>query len=210
MPLIAGCSLAAVLEQRRSLRAGSATPAAHPLAVSRDPCYSWTMIELFARVARGVAAAHAAHVVHRDIKPGNILLDHGSGVYLCDFGLGRDLDVATPYQLIDGAGSPLYMAPERLLRQPADEIRCDVYSLAISLGEALTLTPPFTIPETVPRDQWPAFLASAKPKRLGVFRPELASLEPTLLRASAKNPAERHPTAAHLADALERFLIERN
>jgi serine/threonine-protein kinase len=205
MPLIAGCSLATVLEQRRAFRAGRSTPESHRLATAREPHYTRSVLDLFVRIARGVASAHDAHVVHRDIKPGNILLDQQSGVYLCDFGLGRDLDVATPGQLIDGAGSPLYMAPERLLLQPADEVRCDVYSLALTVTEALTLAPPFTIPKSVTRDQWRAFLVAARPIRLGMIRPDLAGLEPIILRASSKDPVQRHASAAHLADDLERF-----
>ena len=58
-------------------------------------------------------------------------------VYLCDFGLGRDLDVATPEQMRDGAGTPMYMAPERLLHVAADEIKCDIYSMGVTLFEAL-------------------------------------------------------------------------
>ena len=71
-----------------------------------------------------LARAHDQRIAHRDIKPANILLDNRrpEGVYLCDFGLGRDLEIATPEQMRDGAGTPMYMAPERLLRATADEI----------------------------------------------------------------------------------------
>ena len=107
----------------------------------------WSRI--LSRAARALAQLHAGRVVHRDIKPANILIDvrRGGRVYLCDLGLGRDLEVATIEQMRDGAGTPMYMAPERLLRAPADEILCDLYSLGVTLFEALTLDRPFAVPD---------------------------------------------------------------
>jgi eukaryotic-like serine/threonine-protein kinase len=148
-------------------------------------------------------------VVHRDVKPANILLDRRSeeGVFLCDFGLSRDLDVATPEQLRDGAGTPLYMPPERLLRHEADEIRCDVYALGATLYEAVTLVPPVQVPESLPWPAWTTYLASTTPALPRSIRPGLPdALEAIILRAMAHDPQDRYPTAACLADDLERFL----
>jgi serine/threonine-protein kinase len=209
MPLVVGCTLAKIIEHRRAWRMGNTLPDAHHLATLPESQYTCALVDVLARVARGVAAAHDARVVHRDIKPGNILLDYDAGVYLCDFGLGRDLDVATPRQLRDGAGSPLYMAPERLMKHPADEVRCDVYALGITLCEALTLAPPFKVPPSLKREHWPAFLATANLRRPSLLRPDLnPGLESTLVRATARNPAHRHPSALSLADDLERYLGE--
>ncbi|MFO0951084.1 MAG: serine/threonine-protein kinase [Isosphaeraceae bacterium] len=226
MPLVVGCSLGAVLDHRREFIAGGdPPPGAHRLATAPSPVYDRTITALMARVARAVSAAHASRVVHRDIKPMNILVrrdltllpphrgnepapgdpaSKDAGVFLCDFGLGRDLDVATPRQLRDGAGSPLYMAPERLRKQPADEVRCDVFALGVTLFEALTLTPPVEVPPEMPQPRWAAFLAAARPRRLRQLRRELPlALEDVVHRAMARDPYERHASAGHLADELD-------
>ncbi len=125
------------------------------------------MTRILAKVTRALAHAHQQRIAHRDIKPANILLDSQGtdGVYLCDFGLGRDLAIATTEQMRDGAGTPMYMAPERLLRVPADEIRCDIYSMGVTLFEALTLERPLDVPEHVTLPSLPAYLAMAQPRR---------------------------------------------
>ena len=199
MPLVVGCTLAEILNQRRAIREGRASPdPAHRLADADDGTYTRDVVAMLARIARAAAGAHDARVAHRDIKPGNVLVrrDHAEGVYLCDFGLARDLDVATPRQLRDGAGSPQYMAPERLLRQPADEVRGDVYALGITLSEALTLAPPVDVPEDMPAVLWASFLAAASPRRPSALWPTIpAALETTILRADLPRPlaAARRP-----------------
>ena len=155
------------------------------------------------RIARTLDHVHRARVVHRDIKPANILLDRHrpDGVFLCDFGLGRDLDVATPEQLRDGAGTPLYMAPERLLRLCADEILCDVYALGATLYEAVTLVPPVQVPESLPWPAWTTYLATTKPEPPRTLRPDIAdALEMIILRSMAREPEERYPSAATAGD----------
>ena len=212
MPLVVGCTLAEVLAQRRALREGLTPPSnAHRLAAADDRTYTRDIVNLLAQIARAAAGAHDGRVVHRDIKPGNILVrrDHTEGVYLCDFGLARDLDVATPRQLRDGAGSPLYMAPERLLKQQGDEVRGDVFALGVTLSEALTLVPTVEVPDELHPGLWASFLAAASPRRPSALWPEIpVALESAILRATSRDPARRHPTAGHFADDLERFLAE--
>jgi serine/threonine-protein kinase len=208
MPLVVGCTLAQALDQRRAERAGCRSNGWHRLARFPEPRYTKDVVGILVRVARAVADAHASQVVHRDIKPGNILLpsDHESGVFLCDFGLGRDLDVATSAQLMDGAGSPSYMAPERLLKRHADEVRCDVYALGVTLYESLTLALPFEIPAHLRREEWPAYLSSAEPVPPSARRPTSPALESVILRSIARDPKRRYDSASDFADELEKSL----
>jgi serine/threonine protein kinase len=209
MPLVDGCSLGEVVAWRRRDGLRRCVDPRHPLADALDAEYLRGVVEVVARVARTLDHVHASCVAHRDIKPANILLDRNreEGVFLCDFGLARDLDVATREQLRDGAGTPLYMPPERLLRLDADEFRCDVYSLGATLYEAVTLVPPVQVPESLPWSAWTSYLASARPVCPRSVCPQLpAPLAAIILRAMAHEPDRRHPRAAHLAGDLERFL----
>ena len=115
-----------------------------------EPEYLRAMTRVLTEATEALARAHDQPVAHRDVKPANILLDNRrpEGVYLCDFGLGRDLEIATPQQMHNGAGTPMYMAPERLLRAAADEIKCDIYSMGVTLFEAMTLSAPSRSPST--------------------------------------------------------------
>jgi len=145
-------------------------------------------------------------VVHRDIKPANILLDSRRrlGVYLCDLGLGRDLEFATPQQMRDGAGTPMYMAPERLLKEPADEILCDLYSLGATLFEFVTLRRPFEPPDGLPMGCLPVYLASTLPRRPRTLNPRVpADLEALILKAMARDPRHRFQSAEEFAAALD-------
>jgi serine/threonine-protein kinase len=211
MPLVDGCSLGEIVSWRRreGARAGDRPAPRHPLADASAASYRRGVVEVLTKVARTLDHVHASLVVHRDIKPANILLDRHQteGVFLCDFGLARDLDVATPEQLRDGAGTPLYMAPERLLRLIADEILCDVYALGATMYEAVTLVPPVQIPESLPWPAWTSYLATTMPARPRAVAPDIpAALEAIILRCMAHEPERRYPSAAQVASDLESFL----
>jgi serine/threonine-protein kinase len=211
MPLVDGCSLGDVIAWKRQ-GAGphrETNSPRHPLAYAAGTAYLRGMVHVAAQVARTLDHVHTARVVHRDIKPANILLDRHCcpGVFLCDFGLARDLDIATPEQLRDGAGTPLYMAPERLLRRFADEILCDIYAVGATLYEAVTLVPPVSIPDGVPWTSWTSYLATTEPVPPRDLRPEIPEvLEAIILRCVAHEPDRRYPSAAALASDLEAFL----
>jgi eukaryotic-like serine/threonine-protein kinase len=99
----------------------------------------------------------------------------------------------------------MYMAPERLLRATADEIKCDIYSLGVTTFEALTLHRPFQVPAHVTFASLPAFLAGQRPRRPGELRrgfPE--DLEAVILKAMQSDPANRHDSADQLAKDLRR------
>jgi serine/threonine-protein kinase len=209
MPLVDGCSLSDVVYWRRQPGLVGPHLRLHRLALVSERDYHEGVGRIMARVARGLAHVHSAGVVHRDIKPANILLDRrrADEGFLCDFGLGRDLDVATPAQMRDGAGTPLYMAPERLLRYRADERLCDIYALGATLYEAVALAPPFQVPEELPWHAWPAYLAEAQPVPPSQVRPGIPpALDAIILRAIERHPDLRYPSADALARDLDRFV----
>jgi hypothetical protein len=194
--------------QRRRCLAGAPPLLVHRLALLPEPLYLREVVRVLARIARALQAAHAARVVHRDVKPRNILLDRHDPVrvYLIDFGLGRDLDVATPPQLRAREGTLGYMAPERLLGRRVDGVLSDVYALGVTLFESVTLRSPWALPESLPRAALAAYLAGAEPLRPGAARPGLpAALEAIVARAMAREPARRYPSAAAVAADLDRF-----
>ena len=153
---------------------------------------------IVAQVASGLDAAHAAGLVHRDVKPANVLIDDAGHVYLSDFGITRTVDGDT--RLTDSGewvGTVDFMAPEHLEGRDTDA-RTDVYALGCVLYTALTGTPPFrrdTAAQTIS-----AHLHQRPPrpsKTEGV--PE--SFDRVIARALAKEPAGRYPSAGDLARA---------
>ena len=154
-------------------------------------------------LVRGIAGAldyaHGQGVLHRDIKPQNVLLGQGDHVYLADFGLARILESATRLSATGKImGTPQYMAPEQAEGQPLDH-RCDIYALGIVAYEMLAGAPPFLAdtPLAVLLKHVRDAIPIPPPDRV----PE--ALLPPLLKALAKNREDRWPTALAFVDALE-------
>jgi eukaryotic-like serine/threonine-protein kinase len=210
MPYVEGTTLQQVIRGRRHYLDGDDSGAVHRMVTMDEDSYLHTAVRIMAKAARALGRLHSGKVVHRDIKPANILLDcqRANGVYLCDLGLGRDLEFATPEQMRDGAGTPMYMAPERLLKAPANEILCDIYALGVTLFETLTLQRPFQVPDDMPWGCLAAHLACSKPKIIRDIMPNLpVELERSVQLAMSRNPAARHASADELADELDQFLV---
>ncbi|HLE84914.1 MAG TPA: serine/threonine-protein kinase, partial [Thermoanaerobaculia bacterium] len=165
------------------------------------------VVRLFVDVARAVHAAHATGLVHRDLKPGNILVARRSSgalhPFVVDFGLARDLEDTSLSRSDVITGTPAYLAPEQIRGEPVDA-RTDVFSLGVVLYEALTGKTPFagaSVPETLVR------ITGQEPGRPRKLAPSIPSdLETILLRCLEKDPARRYPSARALAEDLERFL----
>lgn len=158
---------------------------------------------LVLRAARAVQHAHEAGVLHRDIKPGNILIDEAGEPHLTDFGLALAVDGGGRLtQTGELLGSPAYIAPEQL--RGAASVACDVYALGAVLYFVLTHRPPFVAA------QLPALLAAVErgdpvpPRRLDPSLPR--DLETIALRALAREPTQRYASAGALADDLARWL----
>jgi eukaryotic-like serine/threonine-protein kinase len=171
--------------------------------------------EHFRRVAEwGIQAAEAldhAHqlgVVHRDVKPANLMLDARGQVWVTDFGLAHMQNADAGLTLTgDLIGTLRYMSPEQALakRVPIDH-RTDVYSLGATLYELLTLRPAFEGKDRQELLRQIAFEEPKAPRRLSKAIP--AELETIVLKAMEKNPADRYATAKELADDLRRFLAD--
>jgi Protein kinase domain len=183
MRLVEGTDLRALLRTDGALDPGRA------LAICRQ-------------VANALDAAHAKGLVHRDVKPSNVLLDQNEHSYLADFGLTRRLDEqAAPIREGRSVGTPAYLAPELIEGTPADG-RADVYSLGCVLFECLTGKPPFE------RDSrlavaW-AHLEETPPRPSESNSDLPAAIDAVVARAMAKKPGDRYDTCAALvADAAD-------
>ncbi len=159
-------------------------------------------VQLTAKVAHALEVAHQAGIVHRDIKPGNILLDETGEPLLTDFGLCRqihgDSGAMSGSTLL---GTPAYMAPEQAAVQPADR-SSDIYSLGVVLYQMLTGVLPFTgtPPEVLSQ------LASDAPPGVREHRSDLdPALEAICMRAMSRNPADRYDSAGDFAASLDAY-----
>ena len=160
---------------------------------------------IISEVAAALDAAHGRGLVHRDIKPGNILIE-GSGeherVFLTDFGLARQVDANTGVTATGAfVGTLDYVAPEQIRGERVDA-RADVYALGCVLFELLTGNAPFAA-----RDDKVAKMYAhleEDPPSLRVLRPDLpGGLDLVIKRALAKDPAERFPSAGDFARAAD-------
>ncbi|MDL5159034.1 protein kinase domain-containing protein [Actinomycetospora termitidis] len=156
-------------------------------------------VHVVEQVADALDAAHQAGIVHRDVKPSNVLLTARDFVYLTDFGIVHVREaVEQPRLTASGTalGTPAYMAPEQLRGEPFDE-RLDVYALGCVLFEALTGRPPFVGERTA------VMIGHVHdaPPRPSSLAPLPTGLDDVVLTALAKDPAARFPTTGALAAA---------
>jgi serine/threonine protein kinase len=161
--------------------------------------------ELGIQAAEALDHAHALGIVHRDVKPGNLLVDGRGRVWVTDFGLAYVQSDARLTMSGDLIGTLRYMSPEQALGKPAVmDHRTDIYSLGATLYELLTLQPAFGGSDRQEVLRQIAFEEPRPPRRL--HRAVPAELETIVLKAMEKNPTERYATAKELAEDLRRFL----
>lgn len=163
----------------------------------------WKRIaEIGCSVANALAYAHGQGVLHRDVKPGNLLLDHHGTVWIADFGLAKLIDHHTLTATGDLLGTIPYMAPEAL--QGESDHRSDIYGLGMSLYELATGTMPFnqTNPAVLIRE-----IGVKDPPTPRSINPAVPrDLETIILKAIAREPAHRYASASEMEDDLDAFL----
>jgi serine/threonine protein kinase/tetratricopeptide (TPR) repeat protein/ribosomal protein L40E len=172
----------------------------------REPMPIRHAAELIAKVARTVHFAHEHRILHRDIKPGNILLDGRGEPHLTDFGLARLVETeSTVTRTMEVLGTPGYMAPEQAVGNNAQVTSAtDVYGLGAVLYQLLTGHPPFaggTTYETI------KLLLDTEPRQPRLWNPKIdRDLSTICLKCLDKDPQRRYSSAVALAEDLERWL----
>jgi serine/threonine-protein kinase len=156
-------------------------------------------LAIAAAAAEGLASAHEQGVVHRDVKPGNIMVLADGRVKIMDFGIARLREPAVKTQTGLLLGSPQYMAPEQIVGRPFDH-RADIFSLALVLYEMLTGTKAFVGEDLAELTFKLANVAAPPPSRYARALPPVVDL--IVARALRKKPEERYATAAEMARDL--------
>ncbi|MCO6457095.1 MAG: protein kinase [Pirellulaceae bacterium] len=173
-------------------------------ASSPDGRYFSGVARIGIQVAQALECAHGHGIVHRDIKPSNLLLDARANVWVTDFGLAKSegTDLTRTGDIV---GTLRYMAPERF--RGWSDPRSDVYGLGITLYELLVIRPAFDGEDRIELIRRVTHESPPQPRALEPSVPR--ELETIVLKAIAREPAERYQTARELADDLQRFLDDK-
>jgi serine/threonine protein kinase len=185
----------------------------HPLpfrlsAVARKlrtrPAHVRRCVEIIRDSLQALAYAHEHKLIHRDIKPDNLLLDRDKKIRLIDFGVARFFDEQSLTYTGQIVGTPIYMSPEQITGQKAIDARTDIYSMALVLYELLALKTPV---EAVSRESvFRSIISKPLPPISWVNAAVPAELEAVIHRGAAKDPDARYASAADFAKDLELWL----
>ncbi len=208
MELVEGQNLAAELEALRGRVRGSDTQTSS-LPDSRAATYMQTIARLMRDAADALHFAHQHGIVHRDVKPANLLLASDGKLKLVDFGLARDESLGTITRTGELAGTPHYMSPEQArARRGLVDHRTDIYSLGVVMFELLTLKRPFEGRSS--HEIVSAILQKDPPRVRSLNQRVPRDLELICQTAMAKEARERYADAGALRDDLDRFLTHQS
>ena len=178
-------------------------------AYAGSPMPIGQVVQLLLPVARALEYAHEENLIHRDVKPANILISKKGQPMLSDFGIAKILDLEDSNTLTGtnvGVGTPEYMAPEQGLGRSVDA-RADVYSLGVMMFELVTGHKPYTA--DTPMAVVLKHVSDPLPK-LGDYIPNVpANVEKVLFKALAKKPEDRFQNMEEFANAMEKISIQK-
>lgn len=178
-------------------------------ALETTPLSISAIVRIVVKIARALQYAHMHHIVHRDVKPSNIMIDEFGEPLLSDFGVAELID--WPSCTMTGAltGTPLYMSPEQARSERVGPAS-DIYSLGVVLFEALTGVLPYSVQHCAPVKEVLEAVKEEPPRRPRLYRKEISpELEAVILKALEKNPKDRYVDAEAFAVDLERALAGR-
>jgi serine/threonine protein kinase len=174
---------------------------------AKDPGYFRTVAELGIQAAEALDYAHQVGVVHRDVKPANLLIDGSARLWVTDFGLAQVQSDTRLTVTGDLVGTLRYMSPEQALaKRVVVDHRTDIYSLGATLYELLTLEPVFSGTDRQELLRQIAFEEPTTPRRINKAIP--VELETIVLKSLEKSPDDRYASAQEFADDLRRFLAD--
>ncbi|MGI9470633.1 MAG: protein kinase domain-containing protein, partial [Rubripirellula sp.] len=176
---------------------------------SRDERHDYfqSLARLGLQAADAIQHAHDLGVLHRDIKPGNLMMDSKGHVFVTDFGLARIEADAGTTATENIVGTLRYMSPEQASGKGVIDYRCDIYALGVTLYELFTLRPPFQSSDRKELIRQIAFDEPPRPRAVNRAIP--VELQNIVQKAIEKEPADRYASAGELADDLRAFLEHR-
>ena len=175
-------------------------------ALENTPMSLNMIVQIIIKIARALQYAHMHHIVHRDVKPTNIMIDEFGDPLLSDFGVAELID--WPSCTMTGAltGTPLYMSPEQARGERVGPAS-DIYSMGVVLYEAVVGVLPYSVQHCSPVKDVLEAVKNEPPRRPRLFRREITpELEAVMLKALEKNPRDRYADAEAFAVDLERAL----